>query len=310
MSQAMSRMSVVRLGMLGLIWGSVFLFIKVAGYAFSPVQMVLARLVMGAAVLLPFVLSRGLRLPKGLNIWGHLTIAALLGNAIPWVLFAWGERQGTSSIAGVINSTTPLWTVVVALMLGQEKRLGFAKIGGLVLGMIGTLLIAAPWNAASVGSTSSVVAFVVGTVSLGASFAYMGRFLAGRGIPPLVLAASQLTAASGLLVLALPLGGFTPIHLQTNSLLSIIVLGAVCTGIAYVLNFQLITRDGPTAAATVTYLFPVVSVVLGALVLDEPIGWPVYVGAIATLLGVTLIRRKPRVALPAAPIPQAAPAKA
>jgi drug/metabolite transporter (DMT)-like permease len=303
-------MSVVRLGLLGLIWGSVFLFIKVAGYAFSPVQMVLVRLVMGAAVLLPFVFAMGLRMPRGVRIWGHLAVAALLGNAIPWVLFAWGEQGGTSSIAGVVNSTTPLWTVVVALLIGQEKRLGVTKAGGLLLGVVGTLLIAAPWNAASIGSTSSVVAFVIGTVSLGASFAYMGRFLAGRGIPPLVLAAAQLTAASALLLVALPFAGLQPIHLHADSLISIIVLGAVCTGFAYVLNFQLITKDGSTAAATVTYLFPVVSVALGALVLGEPIGWPVYLGALATLLGVTLVRRKPRAVAPAAPAPVPAVAKA
>ncbi|SDF46131.1 Permease of the drug/metabolite transporter (DMT) superfamily [Lentzea fradiae] len=309
MSAAVSRMSLVRLIALGLIWGSVFLFIKIAGYSFSPVQMVFARLVLGAVVLLPFVYSRGGRLPKGKAIWGHLTVAALLGNAIPWVLFAWGEQHGSSSVAGVVNSTTPLWTIVGAYVLGQDRKLTATKIGGVLLGMIGTIIIAAPWNAASTGSTSSVVAFVVGTVSLGASFAYMGRFLAGRGIPPLTLAASQLTAASALLLVAMPFAGLQPVHLRTDALIAIVVLGPICTGIAYVLNFQLITKDGPTVASTVTYLFPIVSVALGALVLSEPAGWPLYVGAVASVAGVVLVRRKPKAAAQAsspAPAPAAA----
>ncbi len=311
MSAAVSRMSLVRLIALGLIWGSVFLFIKIAGFAFSPVQMVFARLVLGAIVLLPFVYSRGGKLPAFGSIWGHLAIAALLGNAIPWVLFAWGEQHGSSSVAGVVNSTTPLWTIVGAYVLGQDRKVTATKIGGVVLGMVGTIIIAAPWNAGSAGSTSSIVAFVVGTVSLGASFAYMGKFLAGRGIPPLTLAASQLTAASALLLVAMPFAGLQPVHPRTDALIAIAVLGPICTGLAYVLNFQLITKDGPTVASTVTYLFPIVSVALGALVLGEPAGWPLYVGAVASVAGVMLVRRKPKAAgAPASSSPAPEVAKA
>jgi drug/metabolite transporter (DMT)-like permease len=235
-----------------------------------------------------------------------VTVAALLGNAGPSPLFAWGAQDGSSSTAGVINSTTPLWTIVAAFILGQDRKLGTAKVAGLLLGLLGTLLIAAPWNAGAVGSTGSVVAFVVGTVSLGASFAYMGKFLTGRGIPPLVLAAAQLTAASVLLLLALPFAGLQPVTFRLDSALSLLVLGAVCTGLAYVLNFQIIAKDGPTIASTVTYLFPVVSVLLGALVLDEVIDWPVYVGAVASILGITLVRRKPKQVAGGATAPVAA----
>ncbi|KOX30097.1 multidrug DMT transporter permease [Saccharothrix sp. NRRL B-16348] len=306
MSWELSKSGLARLVALGFIWGSVFMFIKIAGYAVSPLQMVFSRLVLGALVLLPFVFSQGLRFPSGAKVWGHLTVAALLGNAVPWTLFAWGEQDGSSSTAGVINSTTPLWTIVAAFILGQDRKLGTAKVSGLLLGLLGTLLIAAPWNAGAVGSTGSVVAFVVGTVSLGASFAYMGKFLTGRGIPPLVLAAAQLTAASVLLLLALPFAGLQPVTFRLDSALSLLVLGAVCTGLAYVLNFQIIAKDGPTIASTVTYLFPVVSVLLGALVLDEVIDWPVYVGAVASILGITLVRRKPKQVAGGATAPVAA----
>jgi drug/metabolite transporter (DMT)-like permease len=307
----MSRMSLLRLGALGLIWGSVFLWIKLAGHGVSPVQMVLVRLVLGSVVLLAIGYARGLRLPVGGKLWAHLVVAALLGNAIPWVLFAVGERSGSSSIAGVVNSTTPLWTVAVALILGQEKRLGSTKAIGLGLGVMGTVIVASPWNIDSTGTGSSLIEFVIGTVSLGASFAYMGRFLMGRGIAPLMLAAAQLTAASVLLLIATPFAGLQPTHLQVSSVIALLVLGVICTGLAYVINFQLIMKDGATIASTATYLFPIVSVFLGAVALDEPIGWQVYVGALITLCGVALIRSKGRSRVAAAKAnPTVTPVKA
>ncbi|MFI5844578.1 DMT family transporter [Catenuloplanes sp. NPDC051500] len=289
----MSKSSLLRLGLLGLIWGSVFLWIKITGYGFSPVQMVFARLALGALVLLAVVWSRGQRLPTGATLWGHLLVAAFLGNALPWTLFAWGEQSASSSVAGVINSTTPVWTVVVALLWRQERRLGGWRALGLALGMAGTVLIAAPWHAGNTNSTAGIIAFTVGTVSLGASFAYMGRFLAGRGLPPLVLAASQLTAGTLLMVPALPFGGLRAIDLRLDAVLGLLVLGVVCTGLAYVLNFQLIVREGGTVASTVTYLFPPVSVLLGAIVLGEPLGWPVLAGAGLVLAAIYFVRRKP-----------------
>lgn len=301
----MSSASLLRLGLLGLIWGSVFLWIKVAGYGFSPVQMVFARLAMGAAVLIAVVYARGLRLPKGGTLWLHLFAAAFLGNVLPWTLFAWGEQSASSSVAGVINSATPVWTVAIALLWRQESRLGGWRALGLALGLVGTLLIAAPWQSQDDNSTAGIVAFVVGTASLGASFAYMGRFLTNRGVPPLTLAASQLTAAALLLLPALPFVGLRPVAVRTDALVSLLVLGVVCTGLAYVLNFELIARDGPTAASTVTYLFPVVSVLLGALVLDERVGVNVLLGAVVVVGAIYFVRRRP--APPPARLPEPPP---
>jgi drug/metabolite transporter (DMT)-like permease len=285
----MSKQSLIRLAALGLIWGSVFMWIKIAGYGLSPVQMVFGRLVLGAAVLVAMGYIRGLRLPQGRQLWGHLTIAALLGNAIPWVLFAEGERAGSTGVAGVINATTPLWTVAITLLWRQ--RLGLARAIGLALGVGGTALIAAPWNG---GELDGVPHFVIGTISLGISFAYMGRYLTGRGIPPLMLAAGQLIAASALLTVAVPFAGLQPIDLRTDSVFSLLVLGILGTGFAYVLNFRLIIDDGGTAASTVTYLLPIVAVVLGVVVLDEPLAWTVLAGMATNLAAAGLVRIRPR----------------
>ncbi|MEV6350457.1 DMT family transporter [Actinoplanes sp. NPDC051851] len=284
--------SLIRLGLLGSIWGSVFLWIKVTGYAFAPIQMVFARLALGAVVLLVIAYAKKLRPPRGAALWGHLTVAALLGNALPWTLFAWGERTASSSVAGVVNATTPMWTVLVTLLWRQERRLGGWRALGLALGLAGTLLIAAPWHTRN--GSGGILAFTIGTISLGASFAYMARFLTGRGLPPLVLAAGQLTAGTLLMLPALAFGGRQPITVRADALAALLILGVICTGLAYVLNVDLILREGGPVAATVTYLFPPVAVLLGALFLDEPLTWPISVGSLTVLTAIFCVRRQPR----------------
>ena len=120
---AIGRGSLTRLTLLALLWGSGFLWIAIALRGFSPVQIVLIRLTLGALVLVVIVYSRGLRLPASGLVWRHLTVAALFANAIPYTLFAIGEQHVTSSVAGVLNATTPLWTLVIAFATGHERRI-------------------------------------------------------------------------------------------------------------------------------------------------------------------------------------------
>ena len=292
----MSRASYVRLAALSLIWGSVFLWIKESGESFSPVQMVLIRLALGAAVILAVGYARGLRLPSGAELWGHITVAALLGNAIPWVLYAEGEKAGSTSLAGVVNGTAPIWTLAATLVLGQEKRLSNTKLAAVALGLAGTVIVVAPWSAGGSTDVSSVLCFVVGSASFGTSFAYIGRFLAGRGLPPIMMAGAQLVSATAILLVVTPFLGRQAIHVHPWPVFSILVLGVVCTGLAALLNFELISRDGPAATSTVTYLMTVVAVVLGAVFLDEALTWDLLLGEVVILLAVALMRRKPAAA--------------
>ncbi|MGJ7417962.1 DMT family transporter [Streptomyces cinereoruber] len=282
-----------RLAALSLVWGSVFLWIKIAGYGFSPVQMVLVRLALGAAVLLAIGYARGLRPPREKAVWGHLTVAALLGNAIPWTLYAEGEAHGSSGVAAVVNGSAPIWTLAAGLLLGGEKQVSGARAGGVLLGLGGTALIASPWNSAQTGTGWSVLCFVLGSISFGAGFAYTGRFLVGTGIPPLVLAGGQLAAATALLLAVFPFLGLRSVTWRTDSVVSVLVLGVLCTGFAALLNFELIVKDGAAVASTVTYLMTAVAVLLGAVVLREPLGPPVWLGAAAVLAATGLLRRTP-----------------
>ena len=283
----MSRGSAWRLALLALLWGSSFLWIKIALRGLSPLQITLVRLALGAAVLLVIVGLRRLSLPRDLSTWAHLTVAALLANALPYWLFAVGEEHVASSLAGAMNATTPLWTLAVALTIRSERRPSLGRVAGLLLGFLGALIILKPW-AGTTGTVGGALTCLAAAASYGVSYVYMSRYLTGRGVSPLVLSATQLTAATGLLVLATAAAGRQPINLTWDVGGAMLVLGVAGTGVAYVLNYRLISDDGPTAASVVTYLLPVVAVGLGTVALQEPADWNILLGTLVVLTGVAL----------------------
>jgi drug/metabolite transporter (DMT)-like permease len=288
----MSRSSLARLALLALLWGSGFLWIKLALRGFTPTQIVLIRLSLGALVLLPIALTRGMRLPTGRTTWTHLFVAALVANAIPYTLFGVGEQTVGSNVAGVINATTPLWTVLFAFLIGTDRTMSVRRGVGLALGFAGTLLIFTPWESANEIASWGGLAILAASASYGISYVYMGKYLTNRGIPPIMLSATQLAAGAALMALALPFGGLVAPHWRADAVISLLVLGVLGTGMAYVLNYRLIGDEGPTVASTTTYLLPVVAVVLGALVVNEAITWPMIAGMVVVLGGVALVQRR------------------
>jgi drug/metabolite transporter (DMT)-like permease len=281
----------LRVAALALIWGSGFLLIKVSLRGFTPVQLTFGRLALGAVVLVVILTAMRLRLPGERRLWLHLVVAALLANAIPYTLFGVAEQTVDSNLAGAINATTPLWTVLFALLARRHDPLGPVQWAGMILGFIGALLILSPWRADS-APLPGVLACVGASASYGLSYVYMGRYLTNRGLPPLVLSAGQLIAAAGLLLLATPFGGLTAPTWPPDAIAALIALGVIGTGVAYVINYRIITDDGPVLASTVTYLLPVVAVILGALVLAEPITLQLAAGVAIVLAGVALTRRR------------------
>lgn len=296
--------TLVRMGLLALFWGSSFLWIKMGLASFTPIQMTFIRLVLGAAVLTILCYAARQRLPKDRRLWGHLTVAALVGNAVPFTLFAVGERTVDSGVAGVLNATTPLWVLLLGIVLRTERDLNPVKLTGLVLGFVGTLLIFSPWeaNLASWGALIILVAALFYAIS----FAYIGKFVAGRGVAPISLSATQIIAATGLTAIALPLHGFEPIQLHWDAAIAVVVLGIVGTGFAFALNYRLITDEGPTNAAAVGYLLPVVSVLLGAVFLDEKLTVSVIAGMVVVLAGVAMTRVTRRAPTPVIAEPRSA----
>ncbi|RZQ64029.1 DMT family transporter [Amycolatopsis suaedae] len=285
--------TLLRMAALALMWGSSFLWIKLALNAFSPVQLVLGRVALGAAVLIGLVYLRRGRLPGRGPIWGHLTVAALLHCAVPFTLFAIGEQTVDSGITGVINSTTPLWALLTAVLWRMDRDLSATRLTGLLLGIAGTVVIFAPWQASGLVSWGAL-ACLAASASYGVVFVYEERFLSGSGESPVALAGTQMLLASGFLALAMPVGGMTPVHLDIGAIIAVTMLGLFSTGVAFALNYQLLATEGAVAASAVGYLLPVVSVLLGAVFLGENVDLRVIAGMVVVLAGVALTRVKRR----------------
>jgi drug/metabolite transporter (DMT)-like permease len=286
--------ALARLALLALIWGSAFLWIKLAIRGFSPVEVTFLRLALGAAVLFPFVLGRREALPRSARIWGHITVAALFANAVPYLLFAVAEQTVSSSTAGIINATTPLWTVIFALAVRHQKSVTALQAAGLIVGFGGALLIFSPWGSASAVTSAGGLECLAAAVSYAISYVYMDRYVVRRGLSPIALSACQLLAAAVMLAVALAVTGTRAPHFTAASVAGVVILGIFGTGIAYVLNYQIITSEGATVASTVTYLLPVVAIVLGVLVLGENITAMVLAGIALVLAGVALTRHHPK----------------
>lgn len=282
--------SYLRLGALALFWGASFLLIKLGLEALSPTQIALARIVLGALTLLAICAVRGLRIPGDRDLWRHIAVAAVFANALPWVLLAVGEQSVESGLAGALNATTPLWTVLFGLLAGREA-LPPRRAAGLLIGFLGVLVIFAPWQGGGMLGWG-VLACVAASASYGIGFVYTGRFITGRGTPPLALASMQLTAAIGFSLLALPIDGLRMVHWEPVALLAVLALGVVGTGIGFALNYRLIGDEGATTASTVTYIMPIFSVLLGWLLLGEQLPFRVLLGMAVVLVGVALTHRK------------------
>lgn len=275
---------------LALLWGSSFLWIKLALGGLSPVQLTLVRLVLGAVVLVVFGYVRRERLPTEPRVWAHVIVAGLFGNAIPFVLFGVGEQTIDSGLAGVLNATMPLWALLIGITIGTDRAIGAVRVAGLVLGFAGTVVLFEPWQSGDGLLSWGALACLIASICYAISYTYIGAKLAGRGLPALTLSSAQLVAASGLTAVAMPVAGLAPVRLAALPLIAVAVLGIFGTGVAFLINYSLIADEGATTASTVGYLIPVVSVLLGILALGEPVQPWVIVGMVIVLAGVALSR--------------------
>jgi drug/metabolite transporter (DMT)-like permease len=281
------RRSMARLAALAVVWGSSFLLIKVGLRGMSPSQLVLTRLIFGAGVLLAVVAARRLALPTSWRMWGHLAVLAVTANVVPFVLFAWGEQRISSGLAGILNATTPLLTVIIAVVVLPEERASFLRAVGVAIGFAGVVLIISPWRSVGSASLAGELACIGAAGCYGVAFTYTRRFVSGRG-SPLALATGQLGVAAVMQLIIVGVSHGPAMHLTTKVVAAAVALGAVNTGLAYLLYYSLIRDVGATSASMVTYLMPIVAVGLGVGLLGEKVTWNLFAGAAVVIAGVSL----------------------
>ncbi|WP_410597592.1 DMT family transporter [Amycolatopsis sp. lyj-23] len=285
----------VRFALLAVVWGASFLFIKVGLNGLSPAQVALARVALGALALAVVLVARRRPLPRDPGLWGHLAVVSVLLCVVPFLLFSWAEQYISSGLASIFNATTPLVTMLLAAVALPEERFTPARVLGLLLGFAGVLTIVGVWHGVDVThQLTAQLACLGATACYGACFVYMRRFLSPRGTDPVVVAFGQTASATIILGLLAPAIAATPMHLSLPVVASMVALGVFGTGLAYVWNVRIIAAWGAANASAVTYLTPVVGVLLGVLVLGEPVSWNQPAGALLVVLGILAAHGKLR----------------
>jgi drug/metabolite transporter (DMT)-like permease len=274
--------------LLSAIWGMSFLFIKMGDESLAPLQVALGRMAVGAATLLAILAIRRERLPALGPIWIKLSVAAVLLNAAPFSLFAYGETHVTSVLAGILNATTPLLTLIVALFVLPDERLTRARTAGLAVGFGGVLIVLGDWQGVGGAALLGSLACLGAACCYGLGYPYSRRVLAGRTESTLSLVAAQLVCGTVELAVVTPFATHAPAALPPKVVLSILALGALGTGIAYVLNYGLVRDAGATVTSTVTYVIPLFSTVAGVVFLGESLSWNQPIGAVVVIAGVAL----------------------
>ncbi|WP_207916926.1 DMT family transporter [Micromonospora sp. KC723] len=300
---------------LAAIWGSSFLFIKVGVEELHPLHLTLYRVTTGAVTLLAVLVVLRDRLPREPRVWAHLAVAAAFGVAVPFTLFGYGEQRVESMLAGIWNAATPLIVLPLAVLVFRTERLTVRRAVGLGLGFVGVLVVLGVWQGVGGAHFAGQLMCFGAAACYGVAIPYLKKFLGGTGYSGLSLSAAQLLVATAQLAVVGPLvAGAPPVPtgLSWPVVASVVALGALGTGLAFVINMHNIRVAGASTASTVTYVIPVFAVLVGALVLDERLTWHQPVGALVVLLGVAVAqgllgpRRAPEVTAPTAIEPAAA----
>ncbi|MFC7499157.1 DMT family transporter [Enterovirga sp. GCM10030262] len=256
---------------LSVLWGGSFFFIEIAVETVRPLTLVLIRVSIAAAALWLFLLARRQRLPVPPGALLAFLILALLNNVLPFVLFAWAQKEIAGGLASILNATTPIWGVIVAHLFTRDERMTPAKVAGVLLGFGGVALMIGPDFLKEIGTgVWAQLACLVATLSYALAGVYARRFRA-MGIAPVAVSTGQLTA-SALVMLPLvllfepPWQGSAP---APEAWVALIALALVSTSLAYILYFHLLASAGATNSLLVTFLVPITAILLGALLLGE-----------------------------------------
>ena len=289
--------------LLGLIWGSNFIFVKWAAASISPAQIVLLRVLFGFLPLLAFALASRALHWRDMRYIHHFAVMALVATALYYVAFAKGTVLLLSSVAGMLSGAIPLFTFVAAWLFLREEPLNARSIGGTLLGFLGILMIARPWSR-DIGQVdiAGVLWMIAGSLSVGCSFVYARKFISPLGLSPLALTTYQIGIALVLLLLVTDQHGMTRIFADRRATLGLVLgLGLCGTGLAYILYYLIVDQLGAVAASGVTYTPPVVALLIGVIFVGEPVQLLDCVAMVAILAGVSvlqsgrMVRRQDRV---------------
>lgn len=209
----------------------------------------------------------------------------MLLNVVPGVLFGLAETKVTSILAGIINAVTPLMTLLVMMTLFREERPKRYQVIGLFIGFAGVLTVLGAWRGLGANPIEAILALLAAVTCYGFSFPYSRRYVLPYKLKPEAMATTQVSLAAITLLPFFLYNGISRDHYTVGPIAAMLALGILGTGYAYIWNFQILTAAGSAIASSVTYVTPVVAVIVGVIFLSEPVTWNEPIGGLIVLLG-------------------------
>lgn len=281
---------------LGIIWGTNFIFMRQASEWISPVQIVFLRVLCGFVPIAVMAWMQKAVRREHLKYTGHFLVMALLATVIYYWAFASGTSLLLSGVSGVLSGAISLFSFIVAAIFLRQEKITVMRLCGLMLGFAGVILIAKPWQVSGESiSLAGVGYMILGSLSVGISFVYAKKFLADKQIAPLALTTYQIGLALLILACITPFTGITAIAQDSTASLGLIIgLGLLGTGVAYLTYYYLILNLGAVVASSVTYIPPVVALIVGFLAANEQLGVTEILSMVLIMSGVFLLQRPSR----------------
>jgi len=282
---------------LGLIWGLSFLFFKLGVRDMSPTALVFIRSASGAIALALIMRATGQSLFGGKlrERAVHFAVIGLTNAVIPWVAIAWGEQTISSGLASILNATSPFWIAVLIYWVIPAERPSAANYAGVLIGIAGTAILVIPdiTQHGLAGNLLGALAVVLASMAYAVSVLYIRVKM--RGIDVFQLSLGQLVAST---VIAFPLAitALPHVHLEWVSMGAVVALGALGSGVAYLLYYYTINTLGPVRGVGVTFIVPITAVFWGVVLLGESLNVAIVAGMAVILFGIVLTNRRKRAA--------------
>jgi drug/metabolite transporter (DMT)-like permease len=273
----------------GLIWGGSFLFVEYALTALTPVGVAFWRTAFGALAMLIAIAIYRSKLPTSFDAWKKMTIAGMFMSSVPFTLFAFAQTYVSSALASIINAVTPMATVVVMLIAFRSEKLKTHVVVGLLVGLVGVLVVLGVWQGFGDNEPLAIIALLVAVTCYGIGTPYVRKYIAPLNLSTEVSVFGQVgTAAITLLPVYLISGQYFIATPSLAAIGSVIAIGALGSGVAYLLYYKVLDVVGSAIAASVTYITPVIAVILGVLLLNEQLHWYEPVGGLIVILGAAI----------------------
>ncbi len=276
------------LALLALLWGSSYLFIKVAVADIPPVTLIAMRVTIAAIFLLLVVYVRGDHLPRDVRIWKMLFVQAVFNSIGAWTILAWGQQYVDSGLASVLNSTAPIFVFFITLFITRHEAVSPLKLGGAMLGLVGVALIVGTEALGGIGSQlAGALAALTGALLYACAAIYGKNF--ARMSPAVTSAGTMIWATVCLVPLSLAIDKPWTLQPASNAVIAALILAVFCTGGALLIYFRLLQTLGSLGTTSQAYLRAGVGVALGMIFLGEQISLMVGIGLMAAILGVIAI---------------------